>query len=246
MAYMTILVGLFSLGLILSDHAGGYQQPRDKSAKEPKYIVFSLTSADKAVTIVIVDQDLEREYRKEREMDYKSAVKDWEAAKKEALKNKAEFTDPKPKKPLIKVLKRGLSKEAANAFKQETEDKMAEKSAGRTPEGNAKPVKYSVLMVKGMYKVVVFKVLEDGLVISYKKELVDGYKQALKDWESAKKEAAKKKQTFADPKPYKPEVKILKRGLSPDKANETMEKEEAKYEKKTSVDESSSRKKGKK
>ncbi|MHC4942775.1 MAG: hypothetical protein ACYTG7_07115 [Planctomycetota bacterium] len=246
MVCIACLVGLLSLGLIFTGYAEGHQQLRDKNPKEPKYEVFSVTGMDKTVTIVIVDQELERVWRKERDMDYKAAVKNWEAAKKEALKNEMEFTDPKPRKPLIKVLKKGLSKEAADAFKQQTEFKMADKKTVKPPAGKEKPKKYSLLMIKGMSKAVVFKVLEDESVKAYKKELVDNYKQTLKDWEISKKEASKKKLTFTDPKPSMPEVKTLKRGLSTDKANELLQKEEEKYEKKTAVAEGNSKRKGKK
>ena len=53
--------------------------------------------------------------------------KDWKEGKKEAKKDKEKYTEPKPCKPKVKVLKKGMSEEGAHDFAQKAEDKYMKK-----------------------------------------------------------------------------------------------------------------------
>lgn len=91
---------------------------------------------------------------------------------------------------------------------------------------------YSVLMIVGLDKGVTFEVCEDKAVKEKKKALDEEYKAAKKEYEEARKEARKNKEKFEDPKPSQPKLKVLKKGLTEEKANELKAKYEEEYNKK--------------
>jgi len=101
-------------------------------------------------------------------------------------------------------------------------------------------------MITNMDTIVSFKVLQDDQAKNKGKELDAKYKEALKDWETAKKEAKKNKAKFEKPRPAKPKVKILKKGLSEEKAQAVADKAEEDYEKKNQPKSDTSKSKRKK
>lgn len=225
------------IGLLIYFPPGsaGSHLKSSKKPTEPKYVVLLIEGLDGKSTIEVMEESLERIFRKDLEATYKKAIKNWGIAQKAAKDQKADFSDPKPQRPKIRVLKKGLTKEAAQTLKREKEAAWETERSEQISANSGKPVKYSVAMITGMYKSVVFKVLQDDMVKPQAKELETEYKDAIKTWEAAKKDAKKDKNEFVDPKPSKPSLKVLKRGLTRDKADSLMQKEEAKYEKKTAV-----------
>lgn len=106
----------------------------------------------------------------------------------------------------------------------------AECAAAEQPP--AKKSTYSVLQVIYSEDEVKFEVIADQNVKSREQEIMQFYDDSVAEWEKEKKEAAKKKEEFDDPKPVKPKIKLLKFGLSEEKANEVKAKYEAEEEKK--------------
>jgi hypothetical protein len=72
------------------------------------------------------------------------------------------------------------------------------------------------------------------------KDLNKEYKEALKAWNNAKKEAGKKKQEFKLPKPRKIQIKVLLKGATKEKAIESKRKAVEEYQAKAQADPSPS------
>lgn len=90
-----------------------------------------------------------------------------------------------------------------------------------------KPVAVVVIDVDGEMSIVNKKELK-----SHKKGLEAQHKDAIKNWNFAKKEAKKAKSKFTDPKPKKQKMKSLGNFKSEKSAREFMKKESAKRAKK--------------
>jgi hypothetical protein len=210
-----------------------YAGTAEAASKEPKFSVVKVTGMDQAVSFKVVGDELISDFRKMLDQDFRTAQREWEAAKKEAKKKKEEFTAPRPAKPQVQIVSKGLAKAKADeACAKAEEDYRNQQQGGGSGEAN--DAKYSVLMITGQYGTVAFETATDRKVPEIKKSLEADYKAALKDWESRKKEAKKNKEKFEDPKPSKPAVKVVKKGLSEEKAGELRTKSEEDYLKKQS------------
>lgn len=141
--------------------------------------------------------------KKQLDADWKAAVKEYEGQRKFAAKNNQEFTAEKPARPKLKVIKNGLAtRDAAEAALAAWQAKSSKTS-------------YAVVRVGDEHRVV-----EASLVKGLKKEVALLDKQALKDYEAAKKAAKKAKQPFDEKKPTKTTVKVLKKFPSKEAAQE--------------------------
>lgn len=206
----------------------GLAQEKDE---DPKYSVLMITGTDKTFSLKIVDDELVNAFKKELDKEYREGLKEWEAAKKEAAKNKEEFNTPKPLKPQAKVLKKGLTSEEAKAFKEREEENLIN---GRGPSNGEKgSTRYAVIMVTQSDESVSFEVTEEKKVNEVKGNLEQAYKETLKNWETAKKEAKKEKKEFKNPRPVKPLMRILKKGLPKDQAEALRKQSEDDHVKKT-------------
>jgi len=83
-----------------------------RGGQEKTYSVLMVTGLDKSVTFEVATEDVVKDLKLGLEKEFRDAVKIWEAARKEAKAKKEEFTDPKPNKPQVKILKKGLTKES--------------------------------------------------------------------------------------------------------------------------------------
>lgn len=130
-----IVLGLAVIGFILSCTQAWAQDPKKK--KEPRYSVLMVTAMDLTVKFQLLDDKIVTDFKRDLDKEYKEAVKEWERAKKEAKKNKEKFEQPKPNKPKVKVLKKGLKKDKAEEYKLEAEEeyrkKMEKESEKKTP-----------------------------------------------------------------------------------------------------------------
>ncbi|MFH2003054.1 MAG: hypothetical protein ABIK28_25530 [Planctomycetota bacterium] len=233
------LVALSTLLLQVPYGNGRTSQTPDE--KPLKYDVMMVTDMADSVSFVVIESDLADSFKKEKDVEFKAALEKWNDAKSEARKKKEEFSDPKPVQFQIKTLKKGLSKEEADAAKAEAEAKQKEE--GSSSGGSSSDVKYAVIMQTGMNQEVDFKVIEAEKVKSFTLDLAKAYEAAVKSWNQAKKKAQVDKQKFETPKPMKPQVKVLKMGLSKEKADEALAKEQEKHSLKSATSEPQRKKK---
>jgi hypothetical protein len=202
-----------------------------KKEADPVYAVLMITDTDKSVSFVIASGDDEKTLKLDFEKSFKESMKNWEAAKKEAMKNKLEFSDPKPLKPQIKILKKGLKKDEAETIKQKAEEEFKNKNNTSGKDGGE--IKYAVIQIKDMRESVSFEIIEDNKASDRIAGINKEYQISLKNWEKARIQAKNRKAEFYETKPAKPSAKVLKRGLSKDKAQEVLQKAQADQVKKS-------------
>lgn len=208
-------------------------QAKEPKAKQSKCTVFMITGMDKSVSFEIIDHDLKNVFKKDLDQQYKASLKAWEVAKKAASKNKEEFKDPKPLRPQVKVLKEGVTKEEAETIKNNAEEEYLAKKESEQEAVEKSSSKFSVIQIKDWNKAVSLELIEDKKVQEKKKNLEADYKQVIKDWDELKKEAMKNKENYTYPKPSKPELKVLSKGLEWEKAKKALAKAEEDLKKKT-------------
>ena len=117
----------------LADTRDLRQDPK-KKVKAPKYSAIMITQHDGTILFDTVEDSTVKELKKDLDRGYKDAVKQYDAAKKAAKKNKESFTTPRPVKPKLKVLAKGVSKEKANAAKEKAEQAHKKKTESAQPK----------------------------------------------------------------------------------------------------------------
>lgn len=198
--------------------------------KPAKFSVVKIKGFDGTISFEIVSADLLGELKKSHDKEYKEAVKKWTSDKAEAKKNKEEFATPKPTAPLVQVVASNLEMSKAEEIKKKAEEDLLKQQNGASNGGSSnKAEKYSVLKITGMDGSVSFEMELDKQVNALKKRLETEYKAALKDWDQKKKEASNNKDEFTDPRPSKPAVKIIKKGLVKLKADTCRQNSEDAY-----------------
>jgi hypothetical protein len=162
---------------------------------------------------------------------YRADMKAWNDSKKAAHKAKEKFDAPKPVKPKVKVIRKN--------FKFEAEAKThATMLKNRQAKKGAKGEAYVVVNVDGS-----LRVASKSELASMKKDAAEGYKRAVKEHAQAKKDAAKRKQKFDDPKPKKSTIKSVGKSFaSKEQAEEYLQKLLAKKSKKDSAGKSKRKK----
>ena len=114
---MAALVLAFGVsGGVLAEGIGGVGKPsgsmnRSGSKKNSRYYVCCVKSVAGEVTFEVLSQDKYGERRKECPKLYKDAVTEWTNARKQALKSKEKFADPRPVKPSVTKVGRTFKKE---------------------------------------------------------------------------------------------------------------------------------------
>lgn len=125
--------------------------------------------------------------KKELDGKYRAAVKEYVAAQKEARKAKQEFSKAKPVKESLSIL-------AASVKTQEDAEAIRDKAMNE----------YLVVKLQDSLKVI--RKLEFA---SFKAQTEASYRRALASYTEAKKSARKSKQSFKQPAPEKPRIKVL-------------------------------------
>ena len=208
----------------LAQSRGGKGGRPDTGASKPKaeaYVVVQV--GDRAEVVKKAEVNA---FKKRLDEQFRAEVKAWEEAKRSAAKSKQPFDQPKPKKPAVKIHKK--------TFKSESEAKsyaesLRGKGDGFKPESAAKgPVGFAVVEIDGQAKVVT-----KAELASLKKKTEEDYRQAMKDYDEARKAAAKNKQPFDQPRPKKATIKVLGPSFKTEAdAKEFLEKLAAKKDKK--------------
>lgn len=109
---------------------------RHHERKPRRYYVYQLKGLDGAVTFEVVPDIGSGKWRKELRDSFEEAAKDWILGYKEARKRGEKFADPKPRKPLYRLVKSFKTEKEAQDYAhqcQEKWDKMLE--AKREKEG---------------------------------------------------------------------------------------------------------------
>jgi|GEM_PF-3128029 len=225
---MSRTVIFFMLGIILLMFTT--EAVARTKVKPAKFSVVKIKGFDGAVTFEIISPELVGQLKTSLDKDYKAAVKKWKSDQTEAKKKKEEFTTPRPTAPLVQVLGKNLEMAKAEEFKKKAEeDYRNQQNEEGDGKSSKKKVRYSVLKITGMDGAVSFEIDLDKQVNALKKKLETDYKAALKDWDLQKKEAKKNKEEFTLPRPSKPSVKIIKKGLDKLKAEATRQNSEDDY-----------------
>jgi hypothetical protein len=173
-----------------------------------------------------------KSFKKKTSDRYRDEVKAYTRAKAAAAKAKESFKEPRPVLPRVKVLKQSFKSESeANTYRDRMKaTKGGGSKKGRAPSGGRdKPTSYAIVDVGGEMKIV-----EKSELSEMRKRADDNYRQAVKDHAQARKDAAKKKEKFTDPRPQKATIKtvgpIFK---SKEKAGEYLQKMREKKDKKS-------------
>ena len=157
-----------------------------------------------------------KDLKKQLDAEWKEASKRYAADRKAAAKNKQEFTAEKPARPKVKVIKSGFpNKEAAEAARDKMRGKAKPKAA-KSPKGSK--TSFVVVLVGDQHRV-----LEASKLKQLKADTALLDKQALKDFEAAKKAAKKAKEPFDQKKPKKKTIKVVKKFSSEEEANAFLE-----------------------
>lgn len=191
----------------------------DKKTKKERPAVYAVVKIGE--TLRVVPKSELKALKKKVDQDNKQARKDWQEAKKAAKKAKQKFDAKPPKKVGMKVIRAGFkSEDAANAFKASKESGGGSKSATRAE-------RFVVVDAGGEAKVITQAEFADS-----RKKADAEHKTALAAWSKAKREAAKAKQAFTEPRPKRVDMKKLA-GPFPgrDKADAFVAKRKAQAEK---------------
>ena len=179
---------------------GSQEEPELKKLKNLKAEPLSVILVGNEVKIVKKSEVAN--LKKEIEKSYKEAVKEYAKARDQARKAKTEFTSPRPVKGSLTII-------AASVKTAQEAEKIRDKALSD----------YVIVQVNDDLKVV--RKLEFA---SFKTRVEADYRLALTKHGEAKQVAKKSRQTFSEPVPAKPKIKVVASGLtSEDAANAKMQ-----------------------
>jgi hypothetical protein len=200
---LALLVLLLGAGLADAQRGKGGTGNNKKSASRSKkaetYAVVKVGDTYQAVA----KSEL-KSFKKSVSERYREELKAYNAAKKAAAKAKEKFNQPKPKAPKVSVVKKGLKSETdARALAERlTERQRNRASATKDKAARPKAESWVVADVDGS-----LRVMRKSEMLDAKKKADAAYRTAMKEWNAAKKAAAKKKTRFNEPRPRKSIVK---------------------------------------
>lgn len=238
-AVLALLVLLLGAGLAGAQRGkGGAGNERKTPAKTTKSETFAVVKVGEAYEVVPTSEL--NAFKKKISERHREELKAHAAAKKAAAKSKEPFNEPKPKAPRVSVVKKGIKTESeARTVAQRLAERQRNKAGGAEKDKSASPKGgdgWVVVEVDGTPQVMSKSDLAEA-----KKKADAAYRDAMKEWTEAKKEAAKNKSAFDRPRPQKSDIKpVGKTFKTEDAAREYCDKLRAKSSKPASGDESGS------
>ncbi len=172
------------------------QDPGAKGPTKESYVVVQIGEE-----LQVAPASEVKAIRAQAKKDHRDALQRHKAARQEAAKAGEKFTAAKPKEASVKVVAKAPTEEAAEEARQKLLAKREKRSGEKT-----EPL--TLLLVGADYRIV-----PKSAVAQVKKTAAEDYKYAMKRWQAARKEAAKNKEAFEQPKPRKPTVKVIKSGF---------------------------------
>ena len=121
---------------------------------------------------------------------------------------------------------------ARHAWALETVRRADADSRRHDRDGDWRVQRYYVCQVKSVEGTVTFEVIAQDAYSDEVKSLADAYREACKDYVTARREAKKKKEKFEQPKPNKPAIRKLKSFKTEKAAEEYAEKLRKRWEEK--------------
>ena len=201
-ARILAVLGIVTASLLWSfspETAGA--QPRGKGSNK-KQVVYYVVIQNGNDFEVVKKSDVSA-LKKKVEAQYRAELKAYNEAKKSARKAKESFATPKPIKPIVKVHKKTFKSEAeARTYCDRMKAKQKKNGPGKITVRKADT--WAVIETNGSVKVVAKSEL-----IRLQKEIESEYKKAVQANNKARKDAARTKQKFTDPRPKKQKIKVL-------------------------------------
>lgn len=185
MAAVLILVGTAGVEAQRGGRGGG-------TGEEPRAVV----QVNDEVRVVLASslKDLQKQIAD----DYKAESRRHAQAQAAARKAREEFDEPKPRKPVFRVIEKSVpSVEKAEQVRTKAQQALDRKRAAEKTSSTG------FLLVRQDEQLVA---IEAGTTAQFKRDLDAGYRKELRAWEEATRLAKLKKTTFDQPKPVRPKV----------------------------------------